>query len=68
MRKTLLLLALAALSGCATVKPWEKETLGKEYMAFRQDSRDRPFLDHAQITVEQAEGGYGGAGGGCGCR
>jgi len=67
--KTLLIfLAAAFLGGCATVKPWQKQALGRPAMRWAQDSPDRAFLEHAQITIEQSEGGSGGAGGGCGCR
>jgi hypothetical protein len=58
---------LFGLCGCA-VRPWQKETLSKPYMKFSQDSAVQHFYQHSLITVEQAEGGEGGAGGGCGCR
>ena len=57
-----------ALSACARVQPWEKEALSEPRMRFSQDSDAQHFVDHAIITQEQAEGGSGGAGGGCGCR
>lgn len=68
MRILILLLLSTTFCGCATVKPWQKQVLAQPIMAWKQDSRDAAFLDHARITVEQAEGGSGGAGGGCGCR
>lgn len=60
------LLALAC--GCATVSPWDKEELGKPCMEFGGDGAAQPFTAHALITNEQAVGGEGGSGGGCGCR
>jgi len=72
MMKTLLKSIFAALAlaacGCARVQPWEKEALAQPRMRFSQDSDAQHFVDHAIITQEQAEGGSGGAGGGCGCR
>ncbi len=69
LRNTLGILCLGALaSGCASVQPWEKDILAEPRMQFRSELLSRRFLDHAVITVEQAEGGDGSAGGGCGCR
>lgn len=70
MTRRLWVLAIlaAALSGCAAVKPWEKEELSKPHMRFSTEGRHVGFFEHAVITNEQAEGGEGGAGGGCGCR
>ncbi len=59
---------LGLLCGCAHVQPWEKEVLAQPRMRFSHDSDAQHFVDHAIITQEQAEGGSGGAGGGCGCR
>jgi hypothetical protein len=66
--RLVLLVLVLGLFGCASVKAWQKETLAQPIMEFKQDGPDQSFLDHAQITVEQAEGGNGGTGGGCGCR
>jgi hypothetical protein len=70
MRNSLLLLiGLAGLvSGCASVQPWEKGLLAEPQMQFVQKNPGRFFMDHALITLEQAEGGNGKVGGGCGCR
>ena len=66
---TALLLCLAALCGaCAAVQPGDKDVLSQERMRFRSSLSGRKFVAHAAITVEQAEGGDGSAGGGCGCR
>jgi hypothetical protein len=68
-RFAFVLLALAA-SGCAVVRPWERERLGSPAMQFQVD----PDADGQMATVlEITEGGtFGGAGpgsagAGCGC-
>lgn len=63
-----LILGMMFAAGCATVQPWEKERLGQADMEFRGGHKTRHFVNHAAITVEEAEGGDGTAGGGCGCR
>lgn len=69
MLKYLGLLAFAALAaGCAHVEPWQKAELGQPYMQARSTQWGDAFRTHALITIEQAEGGDGLAGGGCGCR
>lgn len=62
------LAGLALCAGCATVQPWEKAELGKPCMQFSGDGPAQAFRAHALITNEQAMGGEGGSGGGCGCR
>lgn len=54
--------------GCATVAPWEKAGLAEPFMQFKQLRPNQKFLIHSVITLEQAEGGSGRTGGGCGCR
>jgi hypothetical protein len=72
MRYTVLVRALPFLflflSGCAAVQPWEKGLLAEEQMRLAQTRPGRGFVEHVLITIEQAEGGQAGAGGGCGCR
>jgi hypothetical protein len=62
-------LALAALlaGGCATVKPWEREKLAKRKMLFGADPDELELDLHMQDAREGSSGGYGNAGGGCGC-
>jgi hypothetical protein len=66
--RTLAGAALALAAGCATVQPWDKEELAKPCMAFADDGAAQAFRTHVLITNEQAMGGEGGSGGGCGCR
>ncbi len=69
MRMIFGLLALTLFcSACAHVEPWQKAELGQPYMQPRSAQWGDAFRTHAIITVEQAEGGDGLAGGGCGCR
>ncbi|MCU0952905.1 MAG: DUF4266 domain-containing protein [Burkholderiaceae bacterium] len=63
----LLLLAAGALTGCATVQPWEKGNLAKPEMAFDGDPLQARFEQHVYFSKENASGGYGVGGGGCGC-
>jgi hypothetical protein len=65
-RVVLLGLALA-LAGCATVHPWEKEKLAERKMQFAPDPDEDELDLHMQEAREGSSGGYGSAGGGCGC-
>jgi hypothetical protein len=71
MKTTLLMgacLALAlAASGCTTVKPYERELLAKRIMTFGPDPYEDVLDLHMLEAREAAAGGYGSAGGGCGC-
>lgn len=62
----IILVALAA-SGCTTVKPWERGTLTKKEMAWSPDPLAATLGEHIYFAKEAAAGGYGSAGGGCGC-
>jgi len=61
-------LLCAWLTGCATVKPYEKEHLADSLMndpyEAAADMHEMKWLD----TREGSTGGAGGAGGGCACR
>lgn len=72
MKKTLLALAfIAALSGCAPIQPWvkpyEREHLADNIMAFDRNPVSTSYLDHVFESREGARGATGSAGGGCGC-
>ena len=64
----LALLALLGIStGCASVRPWEKETLGFQSMNL-DDCRVHRFERNVEVYREGAVGANGGkSGGGCGC-
>ena len=59
--------AVAAVSGCAPVKPYERELLAKPIMTFQPDPYEDVLDLHMLEAREGAVGGYGSAGGGCGC-
>jgi len=60
-------LGLALASGCARVKPYERELLAKPTMTFQPDPHEDVLDLHMLEAREGAVGGYGSAGGGCGC-
>lgn len=62
-----LIILFLFLSGCASVKPWEKEHLADKIMQFDADKEELAWELHAFPSREGASGGYGGPGGGCGC-
>jgi len=68
MRLLLIPIFAGIFPGCAMVQPWEKAELSEVQMQFVQKNPGRHFMDHALVTMEQAEGGNGKSGGGCGCR
>lgn len=61
------LVAILVMSGCAAVKPWERGTLSKKEMAWSPDPLAGQLGEHIYFAKEAAAGGYGSAGGGCGC-
>jgi Domain of unknown function (DUF4266) len=67
--KLLAALALVSLAGagCARVKPYERELLAKPIMTFQPDPYEDVLDLHMLEAREGAVGGYGSAGGGCGC-
>lgn len=69
--KTFFLLAAAALaiagSGCANVKPWEREHLADYTMRADRDPLGTAQAEHIWFSREEASGGRGVGGGGCGC-
>ena len=63
------LLLSAALGGCAISppQPREKAHLSKPEMTMAADPLDQRFVQHIYGSKENASGGYGVGGGGCGC-
>lgn len=55
--------------GCAMTppQPWEKGDLAKPAMTMGADPLDQRFVQHIYGSKENASGGYGVGGGGCGC-
>lgn len=60
-------LAAALLSGCAEVKPWERNILAQPAMQLVPDKLESYVDDHIYFSKEAATGGKGVGGGGCGC-
>ena len=58
---------LLALSGCARVKPWQREIHGKRVMNPEADPAEKKLDGHVQEYREGSIGGGGVGGGGCGC-
>ena len=65
----LLLPAVVALAGCGryAVRPDEKEFLADRIMQPGYDAQDTAVEQHTLTNREAAQGGFGAAGGGCGC-
>jgi len=57
------------IAGCAMqpVQPWEKGDLARPSMGFSTDALEDRFNQHIYSSKENASGGYGVGGGGCGC-
>jgi hypothetical protein len=59
---------LIGVSGCTTVKPWQREYLADEIMLFDPDTLEAEWYYHVEEVLEGGRGGFNSAGGGCGCR
>jgi hypothetical protein len=70
LRISALVAAFSVLGGCSVYKPpqpWEKGYLAKPEMTMGGDALDQRFTQHIYGSKENASGGYGVGGGGCGC-
>ncbi|MEI8290040.1 MAG: DUF4266 domain-containing protein [Verrucomicrobiota bacterium] len=68
--KAFLILVLPLLivwSGCANVKPWQRGTLADYTMRTDSDPVGTSQIEHIWFSREEASGGRGVGGGGCGC-
>jgi hypothetical protein len=63
----LALAAAAVTSGCATVRPSEREILSRPEMNPAMEGMEEKFQSHVESAREGGFGGHGAAGGGCGC-
>ncbi len=59
--------ALILTSGCANVKPWQRETLADYTMRADRNPIRLSQMQHIWFSREAANGGGGVGGGGCGC-
>lgn len=57
----------AVLSGCQSVKPWERGNLADYTMRPDRDVLAAAMADHIYFSREGSTGGRGVGGGGCGC-
>jgi hypothetical protein len=67
MRIVVVIMFAFAVGGCVRVKPYERELLAKPTMTFQPDPHEDVLDNHMLEAREGAAGGYGSAGGGCGC-
>ena len=65
--RALLACALAAMAGCAGVKPHEKELLSDPAMVYGSGGEADVQEAHVLTNREGAAGASEGSGGGCGC-
>ena len=62
-----LLAAALAVPACTTVKPWDREMLSRQDMAFDPDPLETSRRNHIYFSKEATPPGGAGGGGGCGC-
>ena len=62
-----LLVALLLASGCAPVRPWERETLSRRELRDPPCPSTRRHGEHVYRVREGTHGAYAAGGGGCGC-
>ena len=67
MRLIPALLLVIGLAGCATVAPYERETLARKDMQLSRNPDAQAGESHANAYREGSAGGEGERGGGCGC-
>lgn len=65
--RLVVLLSLAALGGCVSVAPYEREYLSNPAMNAELEESEADFGAHVFDAREGATGGHGSTGGGCGC-
>jgi hypothetical protein len=63
----LLAAGLAATTGCQHVRPWQRGTLADPIMRADRDPLGTGESEHVYFSREDASGGRGVGGGGCGC-
>lgn len=68
MRRYFLVAAFTtAITGCASVEPWQRDVLAKPEMSLDAAPLDAAIDDHIYFSKEASSGGRGFGGGGCGC-
>jgi hypothetical protein len=61
------IVACLGAAGCVTVPPYQRGRLAQPEMALERPADLVVGQDHADEYREASVGGWGGAGGGCGC-
>lgn len=64
---TIIALTVLLVSGCADVKPWDRDLLAQKKMQLVPSPVDNALDEHIYFSKEAASGGQGVGGGGCGC-
>jgi len=67
VKKLIVLLFVLMLSSCATVQPWQRESLADPIMIFNENPIDEGIQQHFIEHREGATGATGAQSGGCGC-
>jgi hypothetical protein len=67
MTKLIAVTTLVLASACATVPPYERETLARRDMALERNPDASAGEHHATAYREGSSGAEGTSGGGCGC-
>ena len=67
VKSIFLLTAMAWITGCENVKPWQRGILADESMNDERNRANLALNEHVFFSREAAYGGRGVAGGGCGC-
>jgi len=66
-----IVLALLAISGCSSTKPWvkpyERDKLADPVMSLSRHGNASSYMPHVYQSRESSRGSEGGSGGGCGC-
>jgi hypothetical protein len=62
-----IILSICAASGCARVKPYQREHHAKRSMTSDREAGEARFEQHLRGSREGGDGGTGEPGGGCGC-
>jgi uncharacterized protein YceK len=65
-RLLIVLLVVISASGCASVRPWQRELLAQPGMRV-DPTPESDAEQHMLSSREGSFGGYGASGGGCGC-
>ena len=61
------LFSILSTAGCVVVKPYQREYLSERAMRPASEAAEDRFRAHWQESREGSIGGFGAAGGGCGC-